>query len=47
MVYAVCIVALSFFSKVDIFEENVILRHILHGFCLIGYKSINRRSSFK
>ena len=47
MVHGVCIVALSFFSKVDIFKENVILRHILHGFCLIRYKLINRRSSFK
>ena len=27
-------------GKVEIFQKNVTLRPILHGFCLIGYKSI-------
>ena len=33
----------SFFSKVEILKKNVILGPIFHDFCLIGYKSINRR----
>ena len=31
------------FSKVEIFEKNVILRPIFHGLCLTEYISINRR----